>query len=94
MSDVGGQQENLSLSNWHIVVTAFINHFEYHVSRELVEELVDRVVMKVSTFVRAANHRNHQLGIGPDLQISDRRLEQVRMLVDPPTEIERLELSL
>ncbi len=94
MSDVRGEQKNLSFSNWHIVVTAVINHLEYHVSPELVEEFLDWIVMKVSTFIRSADDRDHQLGIRPDLLITNRRLEQMRMFIDPSFEIERLERSL
>jgi hypothetical protein len=59
VSDMGWEQEDITLSDDHLVVFSTIHHLEYHVSPELVKELLDRVVVKIRTLVGTANHCYH-----------------------------------
>src|SRR2546426_4495420 len=64
---------------------------QHDVAFPLVEEFVAVVDVIVGAGVRASDHRDHEVAVAlPDLGIADRRLEQITVLVDPFTEIERL----
>src|SRR5262249_46940276 len=67
---------------------AVLHDVEKSVSLHLVEELLVRIVVEVGAVVRAADHGDDEIGVLPDLRITDRRLEQVPVLFDPLREIE------
>ena len=54
-----------------------------HVARELVEELLARVVVEVGALVGSADDGDDEVAVVPDLGVADRRLELVAVLVDP-----------
>jgi hypothetical protein len=45
--------------------------------------------VEIGALVRGADHGDDEVGVLPDLLVADRRLEQVRVLVDPAPEVER-----
>ena len=59
------------------------------VAPHLVEELLVGIVVVVGAPVRPADHRDDEIAVLPDLLVAHRRLEQVRMLLDPFPEMRR-----
>jgi hypothetical protein len=49
--------------------------------------------MKVGPPVRAADHGDHEVGLFPDLLITDGRFQHVLVLIDPFREVESLQAS-
>ena len=45
--------------------------------------------MVVGALVRSAHNRNHQVGVLPNLGVSNRRLQKMTMFLNPSLEIKR-----
>ena len=89
MAHVRRQQEHVAGANRHVARTPVLHDAQHHVARELVEELLERIVVIVGALVGSADERDDEVGVLPDLRVANRRLQQVAMLVDPPGEVER-----
>ena len=88
MAHVRRQQEDVAGADRHVARTAVLHDPQRHVAVELVEELLERVVVVVGALVRAADHRDDEIGVFPDLRVADRRLQELAVLVDPALEVE------
>ena len=84
------QQEDLALADRHVIEIAGggVMHLQQHVAFHLVEEFLDRIVVVVGATVRATDHGDHQVGVLEHKLIADRRLQEMRVFVDPLREIE------
>lgn len=83
MAYVRRYAEDIAFIQFDVVVFSAIDQLENHVAFELIEEFIDRIVVKVGALIGTADYRNHQIGLRPDLLIADRRLQLVAILVDP-----------
>jgi len=82
-------QQDLALPDRHVARAAVFQHPQHHVAAQLVEEFLVRVVMVVGAGIRPADHLHDQVvGRSEHDPVADRRLEQVRVPVDPVGEIE------
>ena len=89
MPAAAGDEQDLALADGDVARLPILNHLENHVSAQLVEEFLVRVVMVVGARVRPADHLDDQvLGLAKDDLVADRRLEQMGVLVDPALEVE------
>ena len=51
--------------------------------------LMCRIIVKISTLIRASDDEGHHVSVFPDLLVADGRFQQVSMLIDPGLKIER-----
>jgi hypothetical protein len=88
VSDMLGQEEDVAFANNDVVELTIIEYLQNHIPFKLVEELFYRVVMKVSTLIWTADNESHHVSVLPDLLVSDRRLQQVAIFIDPGLKVE------
>jgi hypothetical protein len=88
MQQVRRHQEDVAFAQVHALVAAAVPHQQVGIALELPEELLQRVVVEVAACIRPADHGDHEIGIGPDLPVADRRLQQMAVLVEPALEAE------
>src|SRR5581483_6069490 len=88
MAQMRRQQEDRSLANRQIARRPFFENAEHHVALKLIEEFLERIVMKVGAVVGTAHHRDDEIALLPDLRVADRRPQQRPMRLDPLRYIE------
>jgi len=87
---VAGDQHYLAFPDRHIARPAVLDDSENDVAAQLIEELLVRVIVVVGPRVRAADDLDDQvLGFREHQLVAHRRLQQVRVLVDPARKVER-----
>src|SRR3954463_1975609 len=93
MGRVRREEEDLTFADGDVVGFAVFDDSQYYIALYLVKEFFTLVDVIVGARVRAADHGDHEVAVAfPDLRITDGRLEQVAMLVDPFAKVERREL--
>src|SRR5215467_8529727 len=82
--------EHVAFLDRHVVDLAILSDLKKHVALELIEELLDRIVMKIDALVGSADNHDRHVGFGVEqLLVSDRRFEKLLVLGDPALEVER-----
>ncbi len=87
---MGRQQQDFAGADRHAADGAILVHHQHHVALELIEKFLHRVVVEVGALVGTADDGDHHIGVLPDLNVTDRRLEQMAVFIDPGAKIERL----
>ena len=94
MTHMRGQKKNITLFYADIFMLSAIHHFENHIALELIEKLFNRIIMKIDPLIGPANHLHDQtIVLRKDHFIANRRLEKLRILIDPRLKIERLKAA-
>ena len=86
----GRQHEDLALADGHVDDPPVVDHLEDHVALELVEELLDRIVVKIDPLVGAPDHLDDHAGVLEHQLVGHGRLQEMGVGVDPSLERERL----
>ena len=92
MWSIGRQQEDISLSDGLASPLAFAaDVFQYHVAFQLVEELIARINMEVSSGVGATDDHDNKLRVFPNHLSPNWRLQQIAVVIDPAFEVKGFE---
>ena len=89
MAHMRRQHEHRALGQIDASGFAVLHGVEIGIALELPEEFLQRVVMKIGALVRAADHRDDEIGVLEQLRITDRRAQQMTVLLQPVIEIQR-----
>jgi hypothetical protein len=87
---MGWQQKHLARADWNVARPALVHHPQSDVALDLIEEFLEGVVVEVGPRVGPADDKHDEVAVAPDFRIADRRSQQMAMLLDPFSEIERL----
>src|SRR5262245_21787773 len=88
MGNARGKQKNLSRTDRNVAVFALVDDLQRHVALELVKKFFAFVDVIVLSRTRPTDDHDDEIVIFPDDLVSNRRFEQVPMLIDPAFEIE------
>jgi hypothetical protein len=88
MPHVPRQQQDLALPDRHLPRPALLQDPQDHVAAQLIEEFLVGIVVIVGPGWTADHHHDQVAGLHEHLLIADRRLELLRMPVDPLREVE------
>ena len=89
MTHVRRQQKHVAFTQIDALALAVDPQIQIRVAAQLIEELLERIVVIVGAVIRTADDGDDEIAVLPDLLIADRRLQQMRVLVDPALKIER-----
>src|SRR3954469_2360757 len=93
MGCVRREEEDLAFADGDVVGLAMLDDSQNDVALDLKEEFLALVDVIIGAGIGATDHRHHEVAVSfPDLRITDGRLQQVAVLVDPFTKVERREL--
>ena len=81
MAHVRRQQEDVAFLQVHAFGLAVDPQRQPGIAAHLVEELLQRIVVVVGAQVGAADHRDDEIGVLPDLLVADGRLQQMRVIL-------------
>jgi len=73
MPDVRREQEHVTLLQFHALEPALGGDQQLRIASQLIEEFFQGVVMKVGALIGTSDQRDDQVGVTPDLLVSDRR---------------------
>src|SRR5579864_4968465 len=62
---------------------------QHHVALDLIEEFLERIVVKIGAPIGPAHDRDDEIRPLPDLRVADGRAQEIAMRVDPLAKIER-----
>jgi len=91
MAHVRGHEEDRALVEVHAPRSFRRHDREIGIALELVEQFLEWIVVVIVAPVRAAHHRDDEVGVLPELLDAHRRLQLVLALLDPGIEPDRLE---
>ncbi len=87
------QKKDIAFIDRHVARFAVVHDAQRDVAANLIEELFERIVVIIGAAVRPADDRDDEVGIAPDLRVSDRRTQHFLVFVDPSHEVDRSDLS-
>src|SRR5471032_1865531 len=89
MAHMRRQQHHIAFAQLDALHATIDPQVQISVATKLIEKLLAWVVVTVGPVIRATNNRDDEIAVFPDLLIAHRWLQQMRVLVDPASKIER-----